>query len=288
MQFHLEVKHNASRIGSKDKRPPLVPYAIPVLGSTLAFSSQNTGAFWRWLLLKTNQHDLRAASILLNGTRTHLIFDPPAVSIVFKSRQISRIELDRKLGTNVLGMSKEDAVRAFTSETTSKDSLTTQRIHSDFLLDSTAVNTLTANFMEQFQSALAAEHGLVAGKEVNLFAWLKDLLFRSSTTALCGSNLLRKYPDFGTDYWLWDENVLALLFGTPRLFAPNVYKARDALLDRLEDWLVEGYSADDDSDDPEWEPFFGAKVMRRRHAFYEQQNLSLRAQAGFDLIFLAG
>lgn len=82
--------------------------------------------------------------------------------------------------------------------------------------------------------------------------------------------------------------MLGMLFGKPRLFARKAYAARDATVARLHTWLEEGYSRIPSEKDVDWEPNFGARVVRKRHEFYAQQGMSLKGQAGDDLIFLAG
>ena len=79
-----------------------------------------------------------------------------------------------------------------------------------------------------------------------------------------------------------------MLFGTPRFFAHAAYSARDSLVDKLERWLAAGYAASSDGGDADWEPNFGARVMRRRHEYYAQQKMSLRGQASADLVFFGG
>ncbi|TKA73608.1 hypothetical protein B0A55_05718 [Friedmanniomyces simplex] len=269
--------------------PPLIPYIVPGLGSTITFSNQNIGTYWTWLQSQAARYGQDAFAILLAGTKTNFIFSEAGISAVFKSRQLSRAKLDQQLGVNVLGMSKEDAVKAFPYDVDEKEKSTTARIHSEHLLSSSAVNALTGTFMETFRARLGSDARLGEGLEVDLYEWLWEQVFNSSTTALCGSTLLEMFPDFGRDYRTWEDNMLGMLFGTPRLFARTAYAARDATVQKLEAWLQAGYDQPlKDSEDPEWEPNFGARVMRKRHAFYQQQDLSLHAQAGFDLIFLAG
>ena len=82
--------------------------------------------------------------------------------------------------------------------------------------------------------------------------------------------------------------MLGLLFGTPRLFAREAFAARDATVSKLQKWLEHGYEQTRNIEDPDWEPYFGARVMRKRHDFYKQQDMSLKGQAGDDLVFLAG
>ncbi|KAK3070462.1 hypothetical protein LTR53_010418 [Teratosphaeriaceae sp. CCFEE 6253] len=271
------------------QRPPLVPYVIPGLGSTITFSNQVVGSYWTWLQSQAARYGQDAFSIVLAGTRTNFIFSEAGISAAFKSRSLSRAKLDQQLGVNVLGMSKEDSIKAFPYDVDEKEKSTTARIHSEHLLSSSAVNALTSKFMETFLDRLQRDTRLGEGLEVNLYEWLWQNIFTSSTTALCGSTLLEMYPDFDHDYRTWEDNMLAMLFGKPRLFARDAYAARDATVKRLETWLEAGYNETTrDDEDVEWEPNFGARVIRKRHAFYKQQDLSLHAQAGFDLIFLAG
>jgi cytochrome P450 len=222
-------------------------------------------------------------------TLLQFIFSESGISAAFKSRQLSRARLDQQLGTNVLGMSKQDAIKAFPYDVEEKEKSTTARIHSEHLLSSAAVNALTSKYMEVFESQLANDTSLREGVEVNLYEWLWHIVFRSSTTALCGSELLGMYPDFDKDYRTWEDGMLAMLFGTPRLFAREAYAARDASVAKLEEWLKSGYANTSEvNSDQDWEPHFGSRVMRKRHDLYAEQGLSIHGQAGFDLIFLAG
>lgn len=130
---------------------------------------------------------------------------------------------------------------------------------------------------------------LTDGLNVNLYEWLWQHVFRASTTALCGTTLLEMYPDFDVDYRVWEDNLLGLLFGTPRLFARQAYHARDACVEKPKKWLQAGYRHSMiEDEDPSWTPHFGARIMSRRHDLYQQRDLSLHGQAGWDLIFLAG
>jgi len=287
-EYHARVHEARGSAKVKPGRVPLIPYAIPVLGSTLSFSTQKVGAYWRWLFAECRQRGIRAVSILLNGKKTHFIFTPDGVSGAFKSRSLTRFELDRQLGRNSLGMSAEDALKAFPSDLNPKTSLTTERIHANMLLSTAAVNTLTDKFIEVFEKRLldadVDDHGL----EVNLYQWIREQTFHASMVSLGGTKLLEMFPDISSDFWVWDEGLVGMLFGTPRLFARKAYAARDNLIDKLEQWLAAGYATPADESDPDWEPTFGAKVMRKRHEYYAQQKMSLRGQGSADLVFFGG
>lgn len=290
-RYHWDVRKKRDQ-GAKAqvaRTPPLLPYAIPVLGSTVAFSNQTVGSFWMLLRTQAERYHQEAFSIILAGRRTHFIFSEAGISSVFKSRQLSRAELDRQLAVNVLSMSKEDSFKAFPDRADDKEKVTTERIHSEHLLSSAAVNSLTEQFMETLQHQLDNNLYLTDGMEIDLYDWLWHRVFRASTTALGGTNLLDMYPDFDVDYRTWEDNLLALLFGTPRLFARKAYRARDACVRKLEKWLHIGYQhPEKEGENPDWTPYFGARVMQERHELYKERGLSVHGQAGWDLIFLAG
>ncbi|KAK0917458.1 hypothetical protein LTR02_000323 [Friedmanniomyces endolithicus] len=289
--FHINArKHtNTSAKAQLAHNSPLVPYFVPGLGSTITFSNQNIGTYWTWLQSQASRYRQDAFAIILAGKHTNFIFSEAGISAIFKSRQLSREKLDQQLGVNVLGMSKEDSVKAFPYDVAEKEKSSVARIYSEHLLSSAAVNALTGKFMETFRAELESDAPLSEGLEVDLYDFLWKQVFVSSTTAQGGSTLLEMFPDFSTDYRVWEDNLLGLLFGTPRLFARSAYDARDACVKKLETWLEAGYSKPlKDGEDPEWEPNFGAKVMRKRHDYYHQQGLSIHGQAGFDLIALAG
>jgi hypothetical protein len=286
--YHARIRDSEGFTKDKAGYVPLIPYAIPVLGSTLSFSTQTVGAYWRWLSSECRKKSINAVSILLNGKKTHFVFTPDGVSGAFKSRSLTRFELDRQLGRNSLGMSTEDALKAFPSDLNPKISLTTERIHANLLLSTAAVNTLTDKFIEVFQKRLLDVAFVDDGLEVNLYQWIREQAFHASMVSLGGTKLLEMFPDISTDFWTWDEGLVGMLFGTPRLFARAAYTARDTLVDKLEQWLVAGYAAPVDESDPDWEPTFGAKVMRKRHEYYAQQKMSMRGQASADLIFFGG
>jgi hypothetical protein len=287
-KYHARIRDSTGSAKGKPGLVPLIPYAIPVFGSTLSFSSQKVGAYWRWLFAECRRRGVNAVSILLNGKKTHFVFTPDGVSGAFKSRSLTRFELDRQLGRNSLGMSAEDATKAFPSDLNPKTSLTTERIHTNLLLSTAAVNTLTDKFIEVFQERLLEADISEDGFEANLYQWIREQVFHASMVSLGGTKLLDMFPDISIDFWTWDEGLVGMLFGTPRLFARAAYAARDTLVDKLEKWLAAGYAAPVDESDPDWEPTFGAKVMRKRHEYYAQQKMSLRGQASADLIFFGG
>ncbi|KAL4744362.1 cytochrome P450 [Aspergillus terricola var. indicus] len=285
IRFRIDVhRHQTSK-----NVVPLKPYAVPLLGSSLDFTNSKIGQVWDSLIRDCNRWNLKSLSVLLAGVRTHILFTPNAVLSELKAKHLTRHKHARLLATNVLGMSREEAAKTFPDTPLPKTSVTLERVHSEFLLTSTPVTTLTNKFMECLYEAISGDSKIGTDDEIELYAWIKDKLFNASVSALFGSELLRMHPDLHKDFWIWEQNLLTLLFGTPRIFARQAYASRERLLAKLSKWLEHGYRHTATLDDAvAWEPYFGAKIIRKRHEYYNQQKLSLRSQAGKEMIFLAG
>ncbi|OAA76648.1 Cytochrome P450 [Akanthomyces lecanii RCEF 1005] len=283
-KYHARGKGESSLV-----RVPLKPYSLPFLGSALSFFDKEIGRFWSSLQQVCKSWNLQAVSILLAGVRTHIFFAPANILIVFRAKNLTRHKHARQLAINVLGMTADQAARAFPEFLDPKTNITLERVHTEYLLAQGPVTTLTNKFMECLLKGTSENVGSEDGSEVELYSWIKAILFDGSITALFGSKLLEMHPDLQGDFWIWEQNLLTLLFGTPKLFARQAYESRDRLLVKLEAWLAHGYKHTAELDDSvEWEPYFGARIMRKRHEYYNQQRLSLSSQAGKEMIFLAG
>ncbi|KAI0126676.1 cytochrome P450, family 7, subfamily B [Xylariales sp. AK1849] len=289
IRFRTDAKRQQETRNDAAIVVPLKPYIVPGLGSSLSFLNKKIGRVWRPLMHDCQRWNLSAVSLLIAGTRTHVLFAPRSILSEFRAKQLTRYKHARLLATNVLGMSQAEAAKAFPQTLDPKTDITLERIHSEFLLTSFPVTILTDKFMDCLLASTTADNSIRTGSEIELYSWIKAKLFDASTTALFGSKLLDMHPDLNEDFWLWEQNLVVLLFGTPRIFAQKAYASRDSLLDKLSDWLEEGYKHTEELPaNTEWEPYFGARVMRERHAYYQQQKLSIRSQAGKEMIFLAG
>ena len=289
VNFILDTKRHQRQTGDSIV-VPLKPYVVPALGSTLSMLNTNIGQFWNSLLDQCQKYELTTVSLLIAGTRTYIFFSPSVVLREFKAKQLTRQKQARQLGVNALGMSKEQAERAFSETLDPKRDVTLERVHTEFLLATAPVTTMTNKFMECLLEKTMSGPGIGQEHEVELYAWMKDILFYASINAVFGTKLLDMFPDLGKDFWIWEKNLLTLLVGTPRILARSAYAARESMLAQLEAWLRVGYKHTEKEDlgNTDWEPYFGAKVMRKRHDYYNQQGLNLRSQAGKELIFLAG
>ncbi|KAK5210290.1 hypothetical protein LTR41_003958 [Exophiala xenobiotica] len=289
--------------------PPVLPYAIPWLGSALTFLNENPGSFWRMLRarLAHTGTNVQICTILLGGKRAHVVNSAAAVQVLFKSRHVSRDLFNHQLATQALGTSKRDAELMFPSSSSSSSSERHQRerrqqdkkdsmdaVSHEFLLNQSAVNALTGKFMEYFCRSLnEADLDLDLDREwktVDLLAWMKKIMFDASVVAVFGTKILDMNPDLAEQFWKYESGFLPRFYGVPRFVKPSAYACRDELLDRTQSWVeyVLAEHGGSPPGEPDWEPLLGSKVVRARHRFYAREGLSTRGRAAFDLGFLFG
>ncbi|KAL2426772.1 Cytochrome P450 monooxygenase calL [Exophiala dermatitidis] len=280
--------------------PPLLPYAIPWLGSALSFLNENPGSFWIMLRKKLQDTDANVSicTILLGGQKAHVVNSATAVQALFKSKQVTRDLFNHQLATQALGASEDDAELMFPPSRPMKDfgnhkkrndrTEKMEALNHEFLLSQSAVNSLTNKFMECLHAVLDRADIDHEWKTTELFSWWKKAMFEASTTAVLGSTILQENPDLAEQFWQYEAGLLARFYGLPRLLKPEAYSCMDVMLDRTQDWLQRGLSQYHTMppEEPDWEPHFGSKVVRARHRLYEEFGLKPRGRAAFDLGFL--
>lgn len=127
----------------------------------------------------------------------------------------------------------------------------------------------------------------------DLWLFIRTLVFRASTEAICGSFLLSLNPTLAEDFWAFNHNVPKLLKGIPRWLAPGAYRSRDKMLIAIKKWHnfanshSDGYKTG--PDDPEWDPYFGSKYIKARQKFLNEiEVMDDDCRASEDLGFLFG
>ena len=126
----------------------------------------------------------------------------------------------------------------------------------------------------------------------DLYAFVQDTVFKAAVEALCGSYLLSMSPTFVEDFWEFTSAVPILITGIPRWLSPRPYRTRDRLLDAVRKWHKYAHEHSDctkiGANDPEWEPYFGSKLIRARQEYsagLEPMNADALASEDLGLLF---
>ncbi|KAI1089123.1 cytochrome P450 [Rostrohypoxylon terebratum] len=122
----------------------------------------------------------------------------------------------------------------------------------------------------------------------DLYHFLQTHAMRSAVETVMGSKIFEMSPTLIDDFWEFDGSVPRLLRGFPRWLMPGPYKARDRLHDAIKKWHAYAHAHSDCSktsnEDPEWEPYFGSKLIRARQNYLlKMEPINADARASEDV-----
>jgi hypothetical protein len=269
--------------------PPYLPYAVPWLGSTFSFLDKNPGRFWKNLrdrLGATND----ACTILLGGMPTYILA-AGAENLMKQTKITDRARFDEIVMKRGFGTSNEDfekfdktayGLLGGKGKMTLQDSL-----YHEYLLAPSHVNVLTSKFVETFRHELAR---LDSSSSRDLVRMIRDAMFTASTTAFMGSKVLELCPNWASDFWTFDADMLKLFYGLPRFLSKDVHDALQRLLDAGEKWHKAARKNFDLEavKNLDWEPWYGCRFLRERQTMYETAGMSTRGSVSPDIGFLFG
>ncbi|KAL2045340.1 hypothetical protein N7G274_002423 [Stereocaulon virgatum] len=160
-------------------------------------------------------------------------------------------------------------------------------------LSGTGLAQMTGSFLNILERRFSeAQVGPEWVDQPDLYAFLQNEVFRAAVEALCGPHLLLQSPTFVEDFWQFVTDVPTLIKGLPRWMSPGPYRNRQRLLDAVKKWHRYASEHSDFSrigiNDPEWEPYFGSKLIRARQEYSSKMffmNKDALAAEDLGLIF---
>ncbi|OGE49008.1 hypothetical protein PENARI_c024G00819 [Penicillium arizonense] len=283
-------------------RPPTLPYAIPLLGHLPEFLKDTR----KFLVRATAQYGPSTpVRIQLLNRRMSLLKSADHITALFKSsRDLSSEHWLVQVLVNAFGVEVADAPFYLADDTgisNQPDSrskmanpehrifhLVYKSVHSGLggislaEMERQLVRNLSTQIYEtDFKSDTWTEISDLYG------SFIRKISFRASIVSLCGSHVFKVIPTFGDDFWVFDSLMPNLFKEIPRWLVPAAYMARDKMKDNLQKWQAFAHDHYDVSqgqlDRREWEEFFGSRLMRTRHGFFQKMPLSKETVAADDL-----
>ncbi|KAL2130075.1 hypothetical protein VTI74DRAFT_6932 [Chaetomium olivicolor] len=292
----------AKDVRSKGNPPP-VPYAVPIVGNTFQFAYDTQGFMSRTL------RRFGSIPFRLKVGLEHMYYIPygEPVQAMFKgARELSMKPIIIVAMRDQFGMLPKDL--AIFERDGSGDSakplegwentkpahrvLFNQHRDLNAMLNGAHLEGLISRFTVYYTAQLRTTP--LVGDEwtelPDLFAFLRDHMFHAVCTALLGERFHELCPEFARDFWDFDSHVLAFLRRTPRWMASKKYAVRDRVLASMKKW--HGYAREHvDYKDPsladvEYEPVWGARLMRTRAEMFDNAGFSADGCASMDLGFV--
>ncbi|KAJ1324726.1 cholesterol 7alpha-monooxygenase [Microdochium nivale] len=292
-----------------DVRSPIVPYATPWLGHSLAFLTPHPGRFYRDVLCSRAYPPPPEGffAIVLAGEVHHIVYSARAVAALFKvkSTVAHREHLTHDIFIKTLRVSEDDYARMAHGgglAMAHRD----EEMNQELLLRQGAVNELTSTYVAFLKAELVGYCNKTAAgsKEggntevLDLYAWLQEHMFPPSVKAFLGDRMGAIYAGFAADFWIFENGMLNMLFGIPRMINPRPYDVRDRLIENITSWVKQGdellaASGKNDKPDPhnpatEWEPVWGSRLSRARQARWISEGVTKQGRASMELGFVFG
>lgn len=285
--------------------PPRAPYELPFLGHTISFALNTEGYLSK--LLKRYGNTPFGMSI--GGENWYYIpHGEPVLNMFQNSRELNAKPLTTVALRDQFGMNAED-IQLYLNDDSGirnepapgfEDMDPLKRIfylnHKDLhaLLSGNGLRGMTSRFVDEFIRRIHANQIVEPGDRwtelPDLYAFLRTEMFHSAVQALCGTKFFELCPNFCEEFWEFDASMVVFLRRTPRWWAPKAYATRDRALASVKKWRQHAWEHYDRGDNQmlkdgelDWEPLWGARLMRARADMFRNAGQSADGDAVMDL-----
>ncbi|KAK6511607.1 hypothetical protein TWF481_000522 [Arthrobotrys musiformis] len=257
---------------TKDGEPPVPPYWIPFVGH--AFSLMGSLSKLHAGYRKADGRLGNPRTLFVFGQKIYFITDPTSILLMWRKGKTVVFEpmLDFMM-TNLFG-ANDSCIKVLSVGMPGVDQTGLEGkvewakiIHKWYLqelnLGSTGLESLYREFIRELNLELEQK---VGGdfQQVDLFAWVKKIMFPASGRALYGHKL-RLDDEIARDFWKWDSGFLGLSKVYPDFLIPGVREARSRLLDEFTRWRKEVQDkAEGIDEEVGWEENLGSRLIRNR------------------------
>ena len=97
-----------------------------------------------------------------------------------------------------------------------------------------------------------------------------------------GNRLLEVYPEIVEDFWEYDQAIMGLFCGIPKVFIPKKHAARARMISGFSKYHKQVWEECKgkipDPDSIPWEPLYGSRYNRARQLYYEEQGIACMAK----------
>ncbi|PGG99271.1 hypothetical protein AJ79_08608 [Helicocarpus griseus UAMH5409] len=293
---------NARR--SRNGEPPLIPYTVPWLGHGFFVAKDITG-FGTWARKRYPHQDVLTAVVA--GTHMYIVFDPKLAAIIYRRPKYFTFDPLALLSAKVFGAPQHDldiiAIGTHGVARAPGYQDDGRRVHFDLhqlfpmLLEGPNLATMISKFMNALTADLNNEFPKdqdASGEWVTLDIcdFVKKRMTLASITSLFGSHLRKIWPRIYEDFWEFDEVVQLLLLDLPHVLLPTAAARRKKMLNRLLHWREEACKhksfEEIQEEDPDWDKYWGARLVRMSHSVLLKNGISVEGQEVFSLGILWG
>ncbi|KAK0713921.1 cytochrome P450 [Lasiosphaeria miniovina] len=298
LPFIVTLALTSAPFGRRPGTPAQVPYAIPFVRNTFQFAPDVEG----FISSMIRRFDGKPFRFFAGADTFYFVpYGEPVLALFRQMRDMTSKPLVTAVLRGQLGVPRQDVAIWARDDSGinvkplpgSEDIDPAQRIFflshqglHDGLAGTAGLTGMLARFVANYTARLRAAP-VVAGESwvgmPDVFEFFKREMFHGTSPALCGENLLRLSPGFADDFWAFDKNMMTYLRRVPRWFAPEAYAARDRAIESVDKWRQHAAETFDEGfADAEFEPAWGARLMRNRADMFRGLGISDRGTAAVD------
>ncbi|KAK6510658.1 hypothetical protein TWF506_009760 [Arthrobotrys conoides] len=272
---------------TKDGEPPVPPYWVPFVGH--AFSLMGSMNKLHSGYRKADGRLGKPRTLFVFGQTIYFITNPASILLMWRKGKTVVFEPMLEFVMKNLFGAPDSCVKVLSvgqpgiDQTGLEGQLEWAKIvHKWYLqelnLGTSGLESLTTQFIRELNFELEKRIGSDF-HQVDLFAWVKKIMFPVSGRALYGHKL-RINDEFTRNFWKWDSGFLQLTRLYPDFLIPGVRAARSKVLDEFVRWRLEVQDvAEGIDDDVAWEENIGARLIRyrvklNRQVFAEDDHLA--------------
>ncbi|KAL2060528.1 hypothetical protein VTL71DRAFT_9169 [Oculimacula yallundae] len=282
------------------KRPPTLPYLIPILGHVIEFMRDG-----HKFMSKTSQYIDRAipVRIVLPIFSNYVVSGPENVLAYFReSRSLSTTSRSVIIMKNAFGcparLVHQFEPREIPPGTKPEDNIEHQILRAlNIGLSGTHLEGLAARFQDHLGEKI--ENSISGGNIATKWKTFPDLskfvesqIFEAAVQAMFGTHMLDLNPTLAEDFLSFNSSIGTLFMGLPWFMNPSACKARERMVENIKRWLK--FTSEncpiESLEDVDWEPFYGSKFTRERQVLLTRRGIvdeTARAAENFAFMWAA-
>ncbi|KAI1087870.1 cytochrome P450 [Rostrohypoxylon terebratum] len=262
---------------------PLIPYWIPGLYHLFPFL-RNTAEFPLAVIERYGWE--RPIKFKAAGQTFTVVANPRHIVAIYKnSRFLSSRSITERAAKYVLGIppdvipfyQADDSGMAAEvrkgSKVTQENRILYQQAHTaQKFLASPYLEPLIQRYTDMFRDSVEALRiGTDWVEYPDLYKFCQITSTRANIEAMMGSKILELNPNLVEDFWYAKNFAPDYFRGLPRWLAPNIYSARDRILEPIKKWHNYAFAHGDHTNtgpqDPDWDPIWGSKYAKVREQY---------------------
>ena len=240
------------------------------------------------------------------GQHLYLIFDSALASQIYRHSQVFIFDPYFLMSFGILGATKEDlriiSMGAQTAKPITNLGDDGRRIIHDLhkmtpqYLTGKPLDSLTDLFIQTLCADIDSKFPInvltsYEWQTLDILAYVKTTWAHASITALFGSNIYTIWPEIEKWLWLFDEHFQSLFTKLPRFLLPLAWALRDEGWEKCAQWEREARKSEANKlfgEDPDWDPYWGLRFVRKRATYLKESGISDKARAGNQMVFIWG